>query len=180
MFLFCSDTYAMEGTSNRRIIWDNIMLFVNFGILVFAFIKFAKDPLMNFLHGERKRVEEEIDEIEKQVKEANSLMQAEADKLDSIDERIEEMREHIIGLGKKEKDKIIERAQLIAHHMIDDAKNEAEWKLETAKKSFGEEMLNVAISLAVKELRKGVSEEDNEKIVDTFAVGLSAEKTRFA
>jgi len=180
MFILCSDSLAMEGPSKARKIWDNVMLFVNFGILVFAFIKYAKDPLMNFLRGETKKVEKEIDAIEKQVNKANSLMQAEADKLANIDERIKEMSEYIIGLGQKEKEKITERARLLAHHMIDDAKIEAQYKLEMAKKRFGEEMLDMAISIVVKDLKGRLSQEDNEKMVDQFSTALRTEKIHFA
>lgn len=180
IFIICPDSFAMEGPSKARRIWDNIMLFVNFGILVFVFIKFAKDPLMNFLRGEEKKVKKEIDAIEELVEKANSLMQAEADKLANIDMRIKEMREYIIGLGQKEKEKIIEKAQLLARHMIDDAKSEAQYKLEIAKKRFGEEMLDIAISIAVRELKGRLSRDDNEEIVDQFSIVLRAEKIHFA
>ncbi|MDB9823054.1 ATP synthase F0 subunit B [Deltaproteobacteria bacterium] len=179
-FLMRSDSFAMEGTSTARKIWDNVMLWVNFGILVFLFMKFGKKPLMDFLLGERKKIEEKIDTIGDQVKKAKSLMEAEADKLAGIDERIKEMWEYIVEVGKKVKEKTINKAELTARRMIDDAKNEAHYKLEIAKKRFGEEMLDMAISLAVKEMKKGVSEEDHEKIVNQFTIGLSNEKTRFA
>ncbi len=180
----CPSSFAAEGTSKARIIWDNIMLFVNFGILVAAFIKFGKTPLVNFLRGESKKVEEKIDTIEGQLQEANSLMKAETDKFASIDEGIKEMREQIIALGEKEKQKIIEKAGLLARHMIEDARNEAEYRLEKAKKSYGEEMLETAVSIALRDLESRLTQDDDEdiveKMVDQFSIGLDTGKQRLA
>jgi F-type H+-transporting ATPase subunit b len=180
----CPSSFAAEGTSKARIIWDNIMLFVNFGILVAAFIKFGKTPLVDFLQGERKKVREKIEAIEDQLHKADSLMKAEADKFASIDERIKETREQIIALGEKEKQRIIEKAELLAHHMIEDARNEAEYRLEKAKKTYGAEMLETAVSIALGDLESRLTQEDDEdivkKMVDQFSIGLDAGKQRLA
>ena len=42
--LSASDVFAMEESGKGRIIWNNIMLWINFGILVFIFIKYARKP----------------------------------------------------------------------------------------------------------------------------------------
>ena len=60
---FAPDAFGAEGISTGRKIWDNVMLFLNFGILVFLFIKFARKPLMNFLRGERTKIAEEFGKI---------------------------------------------------------------------------------------------------------------------
>jgi F-type H+-transporting ATPase subunit b len=180
----CSPSFAAEGTSKARVIWDNIMLFFNFGILVAAFIKFGKTPLVDFLKGESKKVKEEIEIIEEQLHKANSLMKAEEDKFASIDEKIKDTREQIIALGEKEKQKIIEKAQLLARHMIEDARNEAEYRLEKAKKSYGEEMLETAVSIALRDLKSRLTQEADEdiveKMVDQFSIGLDTGKQRLA
>ena len=178
--LSLSDAFAAEGTGAGRKLWDSIMLFVNFGILVFLFIKFARKPLMDFLYGERKKIAARLNEMEKQVKEAKALMETEAEKLKSIDIRISEIRERVISLGQKEKDSIIEKAQTTAKQMIEDAKNETEYKLEAAKKRFGEEMLEIAVSIAKENLKKSITSEEDERIINTFSDDLSAEKIHFA
>ena len=37
-----TDAYAAQKISAGRKIWDTVMLFINFGILVFLFIRYAK------------------------------------------------------------------------------------------------------------------------------------------
>ena len=179
VLLFCSDALAVESVSKGRRLWNNIMIWVNFGILVFLFIKFAKKPLTAFLRGERDKIERKIGVIEDQVSEARSLMEKEADNLKDMDRRIDEIREQILEIGQREKNKIIERAEATAIQMIDGAKKEAEYKLEKAKKRFGEEMLETAVSIAVDRLKQGISQEDNENIIESFSTVLKAEKHLF-
>ena len=130
---------------------------------------------MNFLYGERRKIAEKIDTIEGQLKEANLAMEEESEKLKNIDKNIEEITKRIIELGKKEKNAIIEKAQITAKQMVQDAKTEVEYKLEAARKQFGEEMLETAVSLAVNKLKEIITMEDDEKLIDGFATGLSRE-----
>lgn len=175
--LLCTESFASEtSTGIGRKIWDNVMLFVNFGILVFLFIKFAKKPLLDFIQGESKKISKGITEVEAQVREARSLMDSEASKLEGMDERVKQIHEQIIEIGKREKDKIIEKAKVAARQMIDDAEKKAQYGLETAKARFSEEMLDIAISLAVEKLREEVTLEDNEMIIDQFSEGLGSKK----
>ena len=163
-----------------REVWDEIMLFFNFGIIVFLFIRFASKPMMNFLRGEGDKISERIREIESDVKKARSILEEESAKLEGVDDRVKSMRDKIINLGQKEKDKIIEKAKKAADKMVEDAKKETAFKMEAAKKRFSEEMLDLAVSLALEKLRTDITSEDDENLVLSFSSGLSDEKDHFA
>ena len=105
--IFCPDSFAAGETSQGRTLWDNIMLIVNFGILVFFFLKYGRIPLMDFLRGQKKRVEGELNEVNVQFKDVKTLMEEEAEKLEDIDKLIEEIKKNIIKMGKREKENII-------------------------------------------------------------------------
>ena len=173
-FSYVPDIYAEGELTSGRKLWDNIMLWVNFGILVFVFVKYAKNPLMNFLHGTRKQIEEDLGEVEGRFNEAKSGMNAEAENLENIDSHIAEMQERIIEMGRKEKEKIIEEGKIAAKKMIADAIIYSDRRLALAKKSLSDEMTEAAISMVEKKLSAGLTEEDNEKLVGNF---LSAIKT---
>ena len=49
--LYCSDALAAEELTAGRRLWGNIMLVVNFLVLVFFFVRYAKKPLMDYLRG---------------------------------------------------------------------------------------------------------------------------------
>ncbi|MBN2063148.1 MAG: ATP synthase F0 subunit B [Deltaproteobacteria bacterium] len=171
-----SDAFATEQAGKGRKIWDNIMLWVNFGILVFFFIKFAKKPLMDFLNGERGKIEKTIDSVDEELERAKSRMELEEDKLKNIDAHIQKDLEAIIEIGKREREQIIEEAKFSADLMIDEAKKVARNNLDLARKKFGEKMLDMAISIAVENIKKSISSEENERIIDQFSTGLSTQK----
>lgn len=175
LFVFCPDGLAQEGPSKGRKIWNTVMLWLNFGILVFLFIKFGKNPLMNFLFGEREKLAKKINEVEGQVNQARSAMEVEAEKLKKMDEKVDEIRRQIVELGQKEKTQTIEKARIMADRMIEDAQQEAQYRLELAKKRFGEEMLDISVSMALEEL-KSISDEDNERLIEQFSSALREEK----
>ena len=64
--------------------------------------------------------------------------------------------------------------------MIENAQKEVQFKLETAKKRFGEELLEAAVSVAVENLKRVISQDDHEKIIDRFSNILEHEKGHFA
>ena len=176
MVILSPDAFAMEETSKGRKLWDNILLFFNFGILVFFFIKYAKRPLMDFLHGERNKLEEILNTVNEKLKKAKSLMNAEADKLKDIDGRLQEIRGTIIEIGRKEKAKTIEMAKITAEKMIEDAQKESEYKLAMAKKTLTNEMVDIAISLVEGRLKKRISAADDKKLIDQFIINLGKVK----
>jgi F-type H+-transporting ATPase subunit b len=177
--LYCADAFAAEGPSPGRRLWDNVMLWVNFGILAFFFFKFAKKPLMDYLHGVRRTVEEDLSVIEGQMKDVRSIRDSETEKLKDIEERLAEIREGILEMGRREKEKIIEQAKVSAERMIESAKIYSEYRIAMAKKALSDEMVEIAVGMVEKRLTTGLSEEDNEKLVNQFVADLMTSKEGF-
>ena len=103
LWLLPGDVFATEKASTGRKLYDTIMMWVNFGILVFFFMKYGKPALMNFLQGERKRVERTLHEIEKEMTLSRMRMQEESGKLEAIDESLAKVREEIIQMGQRKR-----------------------------------------------------------------------------
>ena len=173
---FCS---AGEGATRGRIIYNNIMLIVNFGILVFLFLKYAKKPLMDFLNNERQKREERLNHINAQFEAAKEAMDAEAAKLDNITEYIKKVRENIIEIAKREKEKIVEDAKHTAAKMIKDAEAYSVYQLAKAKRVLSNEMVDLAISVVEEKLKKGITEQDNEILVNRFLTDIEISKELF-
>lgn len=167
--LLCATVaFAGEGTPGWRKVYDNVMLIVNFGILVFFFIKYAKNPMMKALHGVRKNIAGDFDKIHGQKDESKSKRDTEAQKLKDIEKFVEEIKKNILEMAEREKEKIIEDGRVSAEKMIQDAHNYADYRVETAKKALSDEMVDMAIAMVEEKLKKGVTDKDNEKIVNQF------------
>jgi F-type H+-transporting ATPase subunit b len=155
------------------------MLWVNFGILAFFFLKYAKKPLMDYLHGARRTVEEDLTVIKGQMNDVKSMRDAETEKLKDIEERLGEIREGILEMGRREKEKIIEQAKVSAERMIESAKVYSEIRIAMAKKALSDEMVDIAVGMVEKRLTKGLSKEENERWVNQFVTDLITSKERF-
>jgi F-type H+-transporting ATPase subunit b len=176
VLFFTCDAFALGEKTLGRKVWDNIMLFVNFGILVFLFIRYAKRPLMNYLRSERESVEKELSELTDKRQSVQSQRDAEADQIKDIDRIIEEIRSNILEMGKKEKEKIIQQGKALAEKMVRDAKTYSENRIVAARQELSEEMVNMALSMAEDKLSKDMTDEDNNKLVNEFLTNLQATK----
>ena len=101
MILLIPDAFAAEGISKGRKIWDNIMLWINFGILVYFFLKYGKQPLKDFIHGERNKIDTTLDTANETLNKARSVLDEESDSLKDIDRRLQELKKSIIEMGQR-------------------------------------------------------------------------------
>lgn len=168
--------FAAEALSAGRKVWDIVLMWVNFGILIFLFIKFGRKPLMNFLRGVKTEVQEELGEVGTQFNDAKSLADAEREKLDNIGISIDKIRESILELGRREREKIIEEGKLAAQKILEHAENYSRYRMDLAKKTLANEMVDVAFSMVQDNLEKGVSEKENEQLVNQFVSDLAHTK----
>ena len=177
-WFFTPDTevFAADELSSGRRLWDNILLFINFGILVFFFIKYARKPLMNFLRGTQTDVESGLNKVEARLNHATSLRDAELDKLKNIQSQIDNIRADILELGRHEKEKHIEEGKIEAEHIIEQAKNYARHRIQEAKKVVADEMIDRAFSTVEKAFVKEFSPKDNENVVNQFLNDLKTTK----
>ena len=171
-----AEVLAADELSSGRRLWDNILLFFNFGILVFFFIKYARKPLMNFLRGTRNDVESGLNKVETRLNHATSLRDAELDKLKNIQSQIDNIRADILELGRHEKEKHIEEGKIEAEHIIEQAKNYARHRIQEAKKVVADEMIDRAFSTVEKAFVKEFSPKDNENVVNQFLNDLKTTK----
>lgn len=171
-----TDAFAAEKVTEGRKTYNTIMLWVNFGILVVVFIKFARKPLMDALRAFIDKVAGELNGIKTQHSENEKTLNVEMAKVENIQNHLDGMRSRIIEMGEKEKKKIIEQAKLAAEKMIDDAKAYAGFQMEKARKELSDEMVDLAISLVEEKLAEEISQEDNEKLINDFLVNLETTK----
>ena len=171
-----AEVLAADELSLGRKLWDNILLFVNFGILVFLFLKYGRKPLVDYLRGVRKDVESDLNKVETRLSHATSLRDAELDKLEGIQAHLDKIREDILELGRHEKEKHIEEGKIAAENMIQHAKNYAHNKIQEAKKVVADEMIDRAFSTVERVLVKEFSPKDNENVIDQFLNDLKTTK----
>ena len=169
VFLVTGGTaFGAEESGNWRSTYDVVMLWVNFLILVFLFMKFAKDPIKNFLKGQQDELSKEIGGLEQRREDMIEKVKKAMDELEEGHVRLDEIRKRIVTDGEKRKQAIIENAKDQSRLMMEDAKRKIEAQILMAKQNFRGELIDEAVGLAMKKLPDIINEEDNEKLIEQY------------
>ena len=174
--IYLSFPFAAKMLTSDRKVYDTIMLWVNFGVLVVVFIKFARKPLVDALRGVRDKIAGELGAIEKQHSDKKTDMDSQQAQIRDIQKHLDEIRARIIEMGEKEKQKIIDQGKIAAKKMIEDANTYARLQMDKARKQLADEMVDIAISMVEERLATEISKEDNEKLISDFLINLEATK----
>ena len=175
LHLLGHEAFAAEESSNWRPIYDLIMRYINFGIIVFVIIKYGKAPIMNFLRGQKEKLAEEIKRLEDEKEDVASQVKEMVKTIDESEERFEELKERIVDQGEKKKAEIIQAAQAHSELMIVDAKRRIESHFLQAKNDFRAELIDTAVDLALERFPKEMTPEDDEKFTREFLTSTATE-----
>ena len=168
LFVAWGHVYAAEEGGGWRSIYDDVMLWVNFSILVFLFIKFAKDPIKNYLKEQQDELAKEIGGLEKQREDMIEKVAGAMNELEKGQAYLEEIKNRIVSNGEKKKNAIIEDARNQSRMMMEDAKRKIETQILMAKQNFRGELVDEAVALAMEKLPGIVNEDDNNKLIELY------------
>lgn len=173
LFVLCchilaTDAVAGENSDGWRPVYDVVMMWLNFGILAFLLIKFGKAPILNFLKGRRDELSREIGQLEKEKQKVAAKIKETFKVLDDSEAHFADLKKKIAEQGEKKKEAIIEDARQQSQIMLEMAKKKIESHIIQAKNSFKSELIDAAIDLAAERLPGEITDEDNQKLFNTF------------
>lgn len=163
-----TEAFAAEAAGDWRTVYDLVLRYINFGIIVFIFLKYGKTPLMNFLRGEKDKVARQIERIESQKKAATDKITESRQALDESQERYAEIKQRIVEQGERKKEELIADARQLSAVMIADTKRKIDFKIIRARKKIRDELLDEAIDMAMERLPGMITAEDSQRFVDQY------------
>lgn len=166
------DALGSEDGNNWRSLYDPIMMYLNFAIIVFLFFKFLKKPLVDFLTLRGESLARDIKNLEDEKRRAEMKSQETMALLTQGEAHIEKIKVRIIEQGEMEKEKIINDARTQSRFMLENAKQRLGSRISQARQAFRTELVEAAITLAMEKLPKELTEEDNQSIVGNFLTEL--------
>lgn len=169
------DALASESSDGWRPIYDEVLLWFNFGILVFVFIKFGRAPLMNFLRDRKEKIAREIERIEEKKKQAVDKITEINKRLDESEARFADLKTRIVEQGERKKQEVLESAQQQSKTMLEDARHRIDIQFVQAKSILRQELIDTAIDLATQRLPQEITDADNAKFIDQYLVSSKAE-----
>jgi F-type H+-transporting ATPase subunit b len=159
---------AGQEAAGWRPTYDLIMRWVNFLILVFVIVKFARAPLKNFFKQKKIEVSTEIETMEAEKKAAEAKIAEARQAIEHRKERFEQIRERMIRHGKRRKEEIIEGARRESRLMIEAARNKVEGQIRQAHEKLREEMVDLAIDTAMERLPAEMQEADSRNLLNRY------------
>ena len=173
ILLLGTEASAANNSDDWRPVFDLVMRWLNFGIIVFILVKYARTPIKDFLLSRREEVAREIEMVEEKKEAANKKIQDAARMLDESEVRFARVKERIIKEGETKKQKLIEDAQQESKILLESTMKKIESQLLGAKRAFKSELVDTAISLAMKRLPDEITSEDNQNFTNQFLASAS-------
>ena len=159
---------AAEGEASWRGTYDVIMMWVNFGILVFLLVKFARTPLMNLLKGEAQKTTAVIEQAEEGKNRIDREVQDTLKALEQAREHLRDVRERIITEGQRQRQRLIESAQHESRLMLERARQKIDHEIVQARERLKADCIDRAVDAAVERLPGLMTTDDQKKWVERF------------
>jgi F-type H+-transporting ATPase subunit b len=160
--------WADEGGSTWRATYDEVMLWLNFGILAFLLVKYGRQPLIDFLKGEAKRTAEEIERAEKSRRRMEEKVQEMAGEAENRRARMQALKERLLQEGERKHREIIESARRDSQLLLEQTQVSIDHQIYEAKKRLQAELVDRAVEAALERLPGLVTPDDQKKLVETF------------
>lgn len=168
VILSVNPVFASENAQGWRPTYDLIMRWVNFLILAFLLFKLLKNPLKDYLSNTRDEIAIQIKRLEQEKEAATQRVNETLKEIEDSETRIEEIKERIIRQGENKKQELINDAELQTRIIMDDAKRKINYKILKAKNRLRDEMVDIAVDIAIQELPDHITGDDRQKFIDQY------------
>ncbi len=168
LYLCGTEALAAENTKTWRTTFDLVMRWLNFAIITFVIVKFAKKPLRDFLLSKKEEINRHIKKYEQQKETVEEKIKAISQEFEDSKTGFEKLKRRIIQEGQKKKEQIIEDAQRESRILIESAKHRIENQILEAKNVIRAELTDSAIALAEARLPDVITAKDQQTLIDHF------------
>ena len=147
---------------------------INFLILVFVLVFFARKPFSEFFKNRTALIEKSLREASEAKEIAQKTLGEVRERLKHTDREIEQILEAAKKSGEKEKQDIIAEGARLKEKIIEQAKANIEFELQKAKDQIKSDAALMALELAEKQIKAQLGREAQEALIDDYIKRLEA------
>jgi len=172
LFMVALPEAAQAADPQWRPTYDLAMRWVNFIILVAVIVKYAKEPIKDFLKLQKSDITSEIGELE--TEKARIISQIKAVKKKGAESRthFKELKDRLIAQGETRKQQIVEQARQQSKIMLEETRRKMENRITQARAGLKLELLDMAIDQAMAKLPDIMTAKDAQHLLDDYMSGL--------
>jgi len=164
---------SQQGGHGGSSTWPFIFQVVNFLLLLFVLYKYALPTVKSFFAERSQKIRQSLKEAEDAKTLAEEKLNGHEEKLRSLGEEVEKIRDLLIKEGQAEKDRIIRGAEKDAESIKKQAKVIAEQEIEKAKKDLRREMARLSLDRAEKIIRDNISDDDQVRFTKDYITQIA-------
>ncbi len=141
---------------------------MNFVVLLAILVFLLRKPVSQFLGGRIKGIQDQLEDLEAKKKAAEQKLAEYDQRLSRLSEEAEQIVEQYKKQGEAAREKILQEAEASAAKLEEQAKRTIDHEFKQAKKQLETEVLEKAIAKAEEKLKKGITDNDQEKLIDEY------------
>jgi F-type H+-transporting ATPase subunit b len=141
---------------------------MNFALLAGILIFVLRKPLPKALASRRQGIKDQLDDLERQKREAERQLAEYKEKFARLDEEVEKIVAEYIRDGEAAKANIIEEAKAAAEKLQEQAKKNIAHEFQKAKQQLKAEMAEQAVAMAEELIKKDIKPKDQERLIDEY------------
>jgi len=169
-----TEALGAEAVVNWRPTYDSVMRWLNFGILIVLFFKYARKPLVSFLNGKSSQIEENIKMIEAEKEAINIRINELQKERKEGREQLHQIRDRVVFQGKLKKQKIIDDAKNESQLLLESAKQKIGHEIRSAREKLQAEMIDRSIELSMQKLPQLMTDQDTQNSLKIYLDGIHA------
>ncbi|RLC32299.1 MAG: hypothetical protein DRH32_03015 [Deltaproteobacteria bacterium] len=169
-----SETLALAagGDAGWRPVYDNVMMIINFFILVFLLIKLGKTPVSNFIDTKRNEISSELARLENEKDRSSLELEETRAQITDMESHLHKIKMRIIEEGELAKQTMIENARAESEFLVEAAKRRVKSRFVEARRRLKEQMVDMAIDIVAKKLPQTLEEQDHKRQTNLFLESL--------
>jgi F-type H+-transporting ATPase subunit b len=175
--IFAASVFAAEGggEGEAHFTWrDWLWPVVNFSILVFILVFFARKPFSEFFKNRTALIEKSLKEASEAKEIAQKTLTEVRERLRNTDMEIGQILEAARKSGEKEKEAIIAEGERLKEKIIEQARANIDFELQKAKETIKSDAALMALELAEKQIKEQLGQKEQEELIDDYIKRLEA------
>jgi len=147
---------------------------INFSILIFILVFFARKPFSEFFKNRTALIEKSLREASEAKEIAQKTLNEVRERLKNTDSEIEQILEAARKSGEKEKELIIAEGERLKEKIIEQARANIDFELQKAKETIKSDAALLALELAEKQIKEQLGQKEQEALIGDYIKRLEA------
>jgi len=169
--LFAVAAFASEGggTGEAHFTYkDWLWPVINFFILIFVLVFFARKPFSEFFKNRTALIEKSLREASEAKEIAQKTLNEVRERLKNTDSEIEQILAAARKSGEKEKEAIIAEGERLKEKILEQAKANIDFELQQAKEKIKSDAALMALELAEKQIKDQLGRKEQEALIGDY------------